>query len=413
MQEQELRELAKEYLVPLFSGAEVAAASEPSTPRHKCVASGGLCRILFKVEPTDPYRLSLNRSQPFDQVSSSRLTEQGVVQAFVDILREISTGLSAPYRNDLLSHLTRRVVAKALAPATAAKIVLAALDQLADWSTRLYEGKPISTAFGFAQDGDGTGGKLADFCSKDFAALLGNGHDTLVVFDANGDLISHEAVDTPAAASFAPFRYAGIASWAVDGRIVLVLNRLGEILAFRDGRLVLARRSAQWHLLTHEPVLTQMGRVDNQGLRLAVYESALDTSFARTGACIGIVTSGNASRWKEVVTSIDDYMQPPSSVKATALNAMLKGRQFQQLDRRLRQELLAIDGSTLVNHRGTILAIGAILKISGGSSSGARLAAAKALAKFGVGIKVSQDGGILGFRGNAPDPVFRIMCEVD
>lgn len=414
MQEQELRELAKDFLVPLFSGAEVAPASKASSPRQKCVARDGLSSILFKVDRDDRFRLSLRRKQPFDEVSTGRLTEHTVVQAFVDVLREIAPGLNAPYRHDLLASFTRRIVARAIAPTNSETVVLGALDQLSAWSTRLYEGKPIAGAFGFETNHAGTGGRLVEFCSKDFAALLSNGHDTIVVFDLTGQLVGHESVANPPAVSrYAPFRYAGMASWAVNGRVALVLNRLGEILVFLDGQLVFSRRSSQWHLLTHEPVLTQMGGADNHGVRLAVYESALDASFARSGACIGIVTSGHATHWKRVVKSKDDHMLPPTSVKAIALSAMVKNRKFQELDRRFRQEILAIDGSTLLSHQGDILAVGAILKISGGSSSGARLAAAKALAKYGVGIKVSQDGGILGFRGESRDPVFRVMCNPD
>jgi len=82
---------------------------------------------------------------------------------------------------------------------------------------------------------------------------------------------------------------------------------------------------------------------------------------------------------------------------------------FQNLDRRLRQELVAIDGATLIDYQGKVLAVGAILQIPGGSAGGGRLAAAKALSSLGVGIKVSQDGGILGFHDGNNDATFFIM----
>jgi hypothetical protein len=88
---------------------------------------------------------------------------------------------------------------------------------------------------------------------------------------------------------------------------------------------------------------------------------------------------------------------------------MVHGRKFHELDRRLRQELVAIDGATVLSHEGDLLAVGAILKIEGGSASGGRLAAAKTLSSLGVGIKVSQDGGITGYRLNQDAPAFQIM----
>lgn len=80
-----------------------------------------------------------------------------------------------------------------------------------------------------------------------------------------------------------------------------------------------------------------------------------------------------------------------------------------KMDRRLRQELMAIDGATVLSHDGELLAVGAILKIPGGSTGGGRLAAAKALGKLGLGIKVSQDGGITGFRLGQSEPAFSLM----
>jgi hypothetical protein len=92
---------------------------------------------------------------------------------------------------------------------------------------------------------------------------------------------------------------------------------------------------------------------------------------------------------------------------------MIGCNKFQELDRRFRQELLAIDGATLIGHDGTVLAVGAILKIEGGSTGGGRLAAAQTLSQYGLGIKVSQDGPIQGFRsepGVLPsEPVFSVM----
>jgi DNA integrity scanning protein DisA with diadenylate cyclase activity len=88
---------------------------------------------------------------------------------------------------------------------------------------------------------------------------------------------------------------------------------------------------------------------------------------------------------------------------------MTEHHRFYALDRRLRQELVAIDGATVLDSEGRILAVGAILKIDGGSSGGGRLAAAKELSKLGLGIKVSQDGGIRGFHDGNKEEAFIVM----
>ena len=75
-------------------------------------------------------------------------------------------------------------------------------------------------------------------------------------------------------------------------------------------------------------------------------------------------------------------------------------KQFQSLDRRLRQELLAMDGAVVLSHTGDVLTAGAIVNVPGGSTGGGRRAAAKRLSKLGLGIKISADGPIIGFRRN-------------
>ena len=203
-------------------------------------------------------------------------------------------------------------------------------------------------------------------------------------------------------------RQAGIANWTTidERRIALTLNRVGEILVIRDEQLLFARRSGHWHFLTHEPVISQMviPRRD-RNIRIAIYETCLDASFARTGACIGVVGGAHAREWQILVDGAD-HIDLATTTKTRAISKMIRGRKFQNLDRQFRQELSAIDGATVLSHTGRLLAI---LRISGGSSGGGRLAAAKALSALRLGIKVSQDGGISGYREGKADPVFRIM----
>jgi hypothetical protein len=110
-----------------------------------------------------------------------------------------------------------------------------------------------------------------------------------------------------------------------------------------------------------------------------------------------------------VVVNEDDYVKEEKSVKSRTIARMIEKKKFHQLDRRLRQELVAIDGATVLSHESEVLAVGSILKITEGSESGGRLAAAKALGDLGLGIKISQDGGIVGFRPGREEPAFQIM----
>ena len=88
----------------------------------------------------------------------------------------------------------------------------------------------------------------------------------------------------------------------------------------------------------------------------------------------------------------------PSSEK-TIRNKLLKqliaGHNFRTLDRKLRCELIALDGACIIDARqGTIYSFGAIIQNDSGSATGGRSAAAKKLSRYGIAIKISTDGYI-------------------
>lgn len=412
MEEGLLREIATDYLLPFFSGAKIEERAAASNQYHQQVAFRDHLTIYFKVNAKDRYRLALHRPQSFITRASKVIPERNVVEAFVKVLAEMGPVLSTNLKQDLLSTFQRRVIARAIYGGLREEAILAGIDQMARWSNRLYEGTPISAAMGFKLTNARGSLPLAKFATQDLAAVLSNGFDTMLEFNFNGEFLTHESLsqgrDLP---SYCPMRQAHIANWTTkhDIRLALSLNRLGEILIFRQEELLFARRSGRWHFLTHAPVIAQMNVPRDLQLRTAIYETCLDASFARSGACIGVISGEHSSEWQSIVVQEADHLGRNTSEKARALNAVIQGQRFGDLDRRTRQELSAIDGALVLSHTGHIHSAGAILRIEGGSTGGGRLAAAKALGRLGLGIKVSQDGGITGFRGRRTNPVFRVM----
>jgi hypothetical protein len=243
--------------------------------------------------------------------------------------------------------------------------------------------------------------QLREAWAEDFGAVLTNSFDTMLVADFEGHLLAYDAMAAPAEPPpLAPVRLAAVAHWSAQhpDRLALVLNRADELLVLRHGSLIFARRAGSWFFLAPEAIVQQMGGPRSQALRQAVYASCLDASFAGTGACLGILNAEATARLREIAPEPADHLPAQHSAKARLLQRAINGQPFYALDRRLRQEILAIDGATILDHNGQILAAGAILKVPGGSSGGGRRAAAVALAALGVGIKVSADGGIEGFR---------------
>jgi len=68
---------------------------------------------------------------------------------------------------------------------------------------------------------------------------------------------------------------------------------------------------------------------------------------------------------------------------------------FSKIYRKLRAELIGLDGACIINKQGEIKSFGAIVKSAAGSSGGGRGAAAKRLSTYGgFAIKISTDGYI-------------------
>lgn len=416
------RNLVKQHLLPLFSGAELLRGTSPSPPQRPVVAERGRHSIELKPTQATPWCLTITRDQPFVKTLPGQVNEKQLAKAFVAQLAAMPYGFEAgPFAADLMARLPRRLVVDTLCPpGVKTGAVLTAIDQFQVWSNRSYEGQPIVAALGFTPEeaaGPAAAGEalpavqLQEAWTEDFGAVLTNSFDTMLVADFGGQLLAYAAMASPAQPPpLAPVRLGAVAQWSAEhpDRLVLVLNRANELLVLRHGALVFAHRAGSWFFLAPEAIVQQMGGPRDLELKRAVYASCLDASFAGTGACIGILNADATTRLREIAPEPADHLLPQrpgkappltkGSAKARLLQRAIGGRPFQALDRRLRQEILAIDGATILDHTGQLLAAGAILKVPGGSSGGGRRAAAVALAVYGVGIKVSADGGIEGFR---------------
>jgi hypothetical protein len=286
------------------------------------------------------------------------------------------------------------------------------LAQLQEWAGSQYEGRPITAAVGLDRE-NFVVPHLSDVAidevwSQPFGPVLSNGLDTMIVVAGNGMAYSLRALDTKEPTPLAPFRYAALAEWSQGLRCAFCLTRTGEILVFSDRALRYARRRTAWHHFTHEAVMAQLDCVPDVSLRATIYESLLDASFARSGACLAILAEGSIDSIDGIVSADDNlYKSAGNSVKVRAIRQLVDSR-FQWLDRRVRAELLSLDGATILSHEGNIVAAGAIVRVEAGSPGGGRLAATKTLSKLGVAVKVSQDGKITGYTSGSNSPAFEI-----
>jgi hypothetical protein len=227
--------------------------------------------------------------------------------------------------------------------------------------------------------------------------ILGSGLSSAVLLAAEGSVL--RVIDLPpveADSALAPEPLLGLEAWtATQGRVGLSVTRSGEIYLFAAGELLLARRNSQWRAFPLTPLLTSgwfgtSARKLAPGVKQALLASLIEASAAHHGACLGVVPYGQVAQVTANLIDSGDRWNNVNNQRRTMLNQS----NFLNLNRRHRLELLSMDGATLVDQSGRILAAGAILRVDGGSPGGGRTAAARAIARYGVGIKVSQDGPV-------------------
>jgi hypothetical protein len=393
MEETAFRDLLTDHMVPMFAGTELGKKN-PSSARHALVAYKNPCVLLMKPSVDSGYRIELHRSQPFTT------EEKQLVGFFIRELAEVANQADAAHFPDLMSAIPRRVISTILPVSTGRGTLNEAIREFEALASQTYEGHPVVVALGMT----GTVGygpvKLDELWREDFSRVISNGFDSMYRCGSDGRVSNIVYLPHASSVEFAPQRLGSIASWCRDNRVALVLNRSGEVLLFKDRRLQFAKRRGAWRYYAHNSVVKRL-RVGNASLRRSVYESCLDVSFARTGGCIAVLTTKAPAKLARILAE-RDLIEDRELTRTKLLARAINGRTFQNLDRRFRQELLSMDGATVLTRKGKVLTAGAIVKVPSGSAGGGRKAAALQLSRFGLAIKISADGPITGFAKRKP-----------
>jgi hypothetical protein len=248
----------------------------------------------------------------------------------------------------------------------------------------------------------------ADLRAAKRAPLLFDGQRSVLVVDQHGRArteLQRHRLDrlTPGAAP----QYAYAAEFANSGALVAeattLLGGIGFFLradrtiwTFADGRPMLIRRRERW---TAFPLELANAITDAIGVSAAaadiVVRAAFIISAQRHGAILAIVDGADAL--EGMVSPKDRYdlrndFDPPAMRMETRLHHLIDAN---HLDAQTLARLAALDGATIIDRDGRLLAYGAIVTSYDSQHEGARTAAAKTLSlNAEIVLKVSVDGDI-------------------
>lgn len=187
--------------------------------------------------------------------------------------------------------------------------------------------------------------------------------------------------------------------------VCVVLSPTHEIKVFAEGTQVFTFRNAAWHLLDVQAKYDMWAAaVGNPALAERLFLTALNLADAREGALF-VVLRDPAAAVGELIAPADRLDQMTGDVPSARqeIRSLLRARTATDLDAALLRALATIDGATVVDRHGRLLAAGAILlhptRPDGQVVEGARTTAAMAACRFGPVLKVSEDGAITFYDG--------------
>ena len=429
MKKDEFRNVIQQFILPLFTGSELDG-EEVSSTRDAEVAQGVGGTILCKPKKSDDYRLVIKREQPFKKFEIHLV--RAVLEELMNVYKYQIEELA--YTKSLQQYALEKAICKSVSNKNY-ETLLDLIYELSQWSNRTYEGRRPS--FGFVISPRRHLEKeytthFSDILAEDFSALVSDGINTCMFLNGRGQLLGY--LNLPKAVNnecHAPVNLTGMAKACKNGRIGVSLLSDGDLLIFNEQELVFAKRGGEWKSFSHEEIINKMTERDSDeqySLKEAVYLSALDVAFNKDGGCLAVVKKDQVeSALKHLAVKdilLEEYynkkvehlynfveileedkaverpkpyeevLKEDRYIKTATLRKLINGRKFQELDRMFRAELLGIDGATIIDKEGNIIAVGAIVQIDAGSTGGGRLAATKTLAKYGTALKISMDGSI-------------------
>ena len=400
--------------------------------------------LLFKLEledskglTKDNLRLSNRIIEVFKGLSENKRSGSGKQNKYVsDSHRELGYNLAI-----------QRGLCAWIIGSTEIKRIDRFLHVLEKWTVKTYEGKNVTLGFVINPDAestfDNTYGDWITFLEEDTAAVLTDCIHSVIELNAECNYVGHLSIsegDRLAECelnNYTPLRFTQVIDkYLTDNkRVGVFLLNNGDIILAKKGATCFVKRNMQWLNLSYPAFENSLKpfkdkyAFHNEALIKSVFASVLDVSFSHAGGIIAIVGSDKNSEivksltQDNVLNACDNLLSGESCqdiydresrdiyasgedtktkledlkkrlLKRNVIQSLTGGRTFTGLDRKLRSELMSLDGACILSGEGSVLSFGAIIQNDSGSTGGGRGAAAKKLSTYGMAVKISTDGYI-------------------
>lgn len=442
---EDYEEFLCEYILPLL-GIDVDAErtildrSEIYLGRKESVIEQEEGKLNFNISEWRVFSVPCSMRISEDDLAVSRR----ILQSFPDIAQYKMTGSGRflpqdfPYKTQkkaLYRATIQNGIARWLAGDQKNNNLSALFDELETWAVKTYEGKNVTMGFIInpEEESDFAVGnqKWLNFMHDDASAMLTDCIHTVIELDAQCNFVQYHSLSEGnqipgCKLSYkTPLRFSQMIQTLVRDkkRAVFLLNN-GDIVLAKDQEVRFVRRNLRWLNLSYRAFRNALQPFveNNKGtsgisaekmetILESIFASVLDVSFSHSGGIVALVGKswpGSAlvegSGSVPILAQCDDLTSDAYDIeennediralKRAILKRLIKGRHFDELDRKLRSELLGLDGACIVGCDGKVQAFGAIIQNDSGSLGGGRGAAARKLSEYGMAVKISTDGYI-------------------
>ena len=200
-----------------------------------------------------------------------------------------------------------------------------------------------------------------------------------------------------------PERYrAHCLATASGGNICLVLTPNGEIKIFASGVQVFHFLEGRWHVTDMQEKYKEFHQaIGDAVLASRVFTVALNLAEHRRGGLFVVLDQEQSA---SSLVAPEDLLENQEPGFCKKVHYLLRQKSVIELESTVLQSIAGIDGGIVMDRMGRLLAYGAILRTAGepvAAQEGGRSTAAVYASKFGLALKISEDGVVSFYQGGA------------
>ena len=185
--------------------------------------------------------------------------------------------------------------------------------------------------------------------------------------------------------------------------IAMIVSEQGELFVLKGREVVFRKAQGRWHYINYKHIHQILAASVPQDTVIHLLRSAIDLSFEHRGALLCIVDDGT-----NLVDMVPDHRKRGRAnriLRKTLAGLNIKNWQY---ERQLIIAAAATDGAVILNPDGQVLDVACMigpcikriraLHVKNPSTPGSRSGAAWKASLYGLSLKISTDGPIVGYR---------------